>query len=293
MIVTSLRCYLNILTQIMTRDQLLDAQYFIADKISKVNVSDFDQFDTDAEGHYIHADANEKRTVEGVEQASPYCLAYTDETINLNMQSLLTSFSVDIDKIAKSKDPRDRYYARITDEAFMQGLYSKVISNIRKDKLFIMIFMDEATVRYGAGIVCNILSDAFGQDVTFIDPQYRPYVQGRVTYVGNKQKAEQVIMDIRRKIRISSFMSALSMANVESNKNNMEAIMDAYTRLEDIIDLYNSLWPDDTLPAGTYSVADVKELILRRAMDERPSAAHQRMSNIRTLSNRNNFCFNR
>ena len=58
----------------MTRDQLLDAQYFIADKISKVNIGDFDQIDTDSEGHYIHADANEKRTVEGVEQASPYCI---------------------------------------------------------------------------------------------------------------------------------------------------------------------------------------------------------------------------
>lgn len=286
MIVTSLRCYLNILTQIMTRDQLLDAQYYIADKIPKVRVDDLPYLDRDIDGNY------ESKEIPGVEQASPFCVAYATEKVNLNIQSLLTSFDIDIDKISKSKDPLDRYYARITDESFMMAMYANVISNIKKDKLFIMIFMDEATVRYGADIVCNILSDAFGQDVTFIDPQYRPYVRGRVTYVGNKPKAEQVILDIKRKIRIGAFMAALAQSNVESNKNNMDALLVAYENIEDTIDLYNSLWPDDPLPSGNYTNADVKELIIRRAIDER-SVSAQRLPNMRMINNRNNFCFNR
>ena len=277
----------------MTREQLIDAQYYIADKISKVNTDDLPFTDIDSDGCYTNKrEESNSHEIPGVEQASPFCVGYANERTNLSMQPLLTSQNIDIDKISKSKDPRDRYFARITNEEFMVALWSNVISNIRKDKLFIMIFMDEPTVRYGADMVCNLFADAFGQDITFIDPQYRPHVHGRVTYVGNKQKAEQVILNIRRKIRIGAFMAAMAQSNVESNDINLETFMSAYTRIEDIIDLYNSLWPDDTLPAGNYTVADVKELIIRRAMDER-SPSQQRLPNLRAMSNRNNFCFNR
>jgi hypothetical protein len=150
--------------------------------------------------------------------------------------------------------------------------------------------MDECTVRYGAGLVCELLSQEFGQDITFIDPQYRPYVRGRVTYVGNKEHAENVITELRKKMMITSFMASVSKNNIESGSANIEEYLSSFEEIPDAIYLYNSLWPDDPLPAGNYTLGDIKEMITQRALSEQ-APNHQRMSNLRVINS--NLMFNR
>lgn len=283
MIVTSLRCYLNILAQLMTAEELLDAQYYIADKVGILHFSESTQYDQETDQYVQVKETSDK--------AQPFMIKYANDTNNLSMFPYFTTSSLPSDTITGSRDPRARYVAmRLKNEAVLMSLYSEFIANIRKDKLVIVIFMDEATVRYGAGLACEMFSQEFGQDVTFIDPQYRPYVQGRVTYVGNKERAEIVIPEIRKKMQITGFMSAVTKTNFESNMNNINEFLTAYTEIPDAIELYNLLWPDDPLPAGNYTLADVKELIIQRALSER-SPDHQRVSNLSIINA--NYMFSR
>ena len=255
MIVTSIRCYLNILTQFMTREQLLDAQYYVADKTSrKLPFSSSMKWNLET-GQYETVDEDD------VETASPYLVEYAP-------------------KISKSKDPRARFQAAISQPAFMMSVYQKIIRNIRKDKLFIMIFLDEPTVRYGAGLVCEMLSRDFGQDITFIDPQYRPYVQGRVSYVGNKQNGEIVMDRLRKSSLCTGFIDAMNHTVDTGKLDNIHTFLTSTCEeITDSIYLYNSLWPDDPLPPGRYTNGELKEMLIQRALDERPGSA-QNMSNI-------------
>ena len=77
MIVTSIRCYLNILTQFMTREQLLDAQYYIADKTSrKLPFKSSLQWNQET-NQYEQVD---EKDVE--DSASPYLIEYSPEACN-------------------------------------------------------------------------------------------------------------------------------------------------------------------------------------------------------------------
>ena len=283
MIVTSVRCYLNILAQLMTREELLNAQYYIADKVGITHFSGSTQWDPETE-QYIEIPNN-------VEQASPFLIKYANEMNSLNMSPYFTTSDIDIDRLVGDKNPIVRFVdSRLKNEAVQLSLYSEFIANIRKDKLVIVIFMDECTVRYGAGLVCELLSQEFGQDITFIDPQYRPYVRGRVTYVGNKEHAENVITELRKKMMITSFMASVSKNNIESGNANIEEYLSSFEEIPDAIYLYNSLWPDDPLPAGNYTLGDIKEMITQRALSEQ-APNHQRMSNLRVINS--NLMFNR
>lgn len=274
MIVTSIRCYLNILTQFMTREQLLDAQYYVADKTSrKLPFSNSMKWNMET-GQYEEVEEND------VESASPYLVEYAPEACNMNMSIFMTDANIDIDKISKSKDPRARFQAAISQPEFLMSVYQKIIRNIRKDKLFIMIFLDEPTVRYGAGLVCEMLSRDFGQDVTFIDPQYRPYVQGRVSYVGNKQNGEIVMDRLRKSSLCTGFIDAMNHTVDTGKLDNIHTFLDSTCEeITDSIYLYNSLWPDDPLPPGRYTNGELKEMLIQRALDERPVSA-QNMSNM-------------
>ena len=259
----------------MTREQLLDAQYYIADKTSrKLPFKSSLQWNQET-NQYEQVD---EKDVE--DSASPYLIEYSPEACNMNMSIFMTDANIDIDKISHSKDPRARFFAAISQPEFQMSFYQKVIRNIRKDKLFIMIFMDEPTVRYGAGMVCDMLSKDFGQDVTFVDPQYRPYVQGRVSYVGDKQRGEIVMDNLRKSALCTGFVEAMNHTVDVSNLTNVMTFLNSMCEeITDSIYLYNSLWPDDPLPAGNYTNGQVKELIIQRALDERPASA-QNMSNL-------------
>lgn len=278
MIVTSMRCYLNILTQLMTKDELLNAQYYIADKTTGTRYQ---------MREYWNPDTEQYETIEGdntVDTASEYLVRYTSSSANCNMAAMLTGFKqLDIDKIAVSNHPRDRINAYIHRELFMMALYNELIANIRKDKLMIVIFTDDDTVRYGADLFCEMVSKDFGQDITFIDPQYRPYVHGRVSYIGDKARGEMVISKIRDKALIAGFMSALAHNNYESSTNNIKTYFKNFDTTLELIQFHDLLWPDDKIKPGTYTFEDISDIIIGKAMEEEDSHL-QRMPNIQIIN---------
>lgn len=284
-----MRCYLNILTQIMTKEELLDAQYFIADKTGRRTFYS-DEFNYDpTSGTY-----NEVNNNDAIIKTSKYLVDYAIDTCSFSIATFLTKNAIDLDKVSKSRKAYDRYRAWLYQPQTMMSVYNNIISKIRADKLFIMIFMDEPTVRYAGDIACTYLANEFGQDITYIDPQYRPYVAGRVTYAGNKAHAEQVISDIRIKSLISGFMAAISNKNYESNDNNIVAYLsNLFTEVTDLIWFHNLLWPYDQLPPGNYTKADLLEIIVGKAMDDSQSTQQQRLSNLRIIDQNDSVFYDR
>lgn len=282
MIVTSMRCYLNILTQLMSREDLLNAQYYICDSVG-VTIYNEDQNYNMIDGVYEQVPNNEI-----ADRASRYLVEYADQSCSLNIDMFLTQQTIDYDKISKSKHPLDRLAAYIGTDAFKMAFYNKSISKMRADKLFIFIFMDEITVRYGGDLICQMLSYEFGQDVTFIDPKYRPYVRGRVSYAGNKAHGAEVIEKIRKQSRIAGYMAAISNSMYggyygddgdKSTISNIAAYLSAFETPEELIEFHNLLWPDDDLPPGKYTRGDVEEIIIQKTFDDM-STPRTRSTNI-------------
>lgn len=288
MIVTSMRCYLNILTQMMTKEQLLTAQYYICDKTGIVIPTDNWGWDPETE-QYIKRESND---VSPQDRASEYCIGYATSASTMAITEFLTTHSIDIDHLSKSKDPIERYKAYIGTEAFRLSLYNNMLRNIRKDKLYIMIFTDDVTVRYCGDIVCQMLSQVFGQDVTFIDPQYRPYVRGRLSYPGNKEYGLKYIENLIKRGQIFGYIAALSNMQYvgceSSDVGQITAYLSAFETVEEMIDFHNSLFPDEGLPPGQYTRADVEEIIIQKTLRDM-SLPRTRMSNMGIIEQTNMF----
>lgn len=269
----------------MTKEELLNAQYFIADSTGRQFYSEEFNYDAEA-GTY-------NKVSSPVLKTSNYIVDYAISTCSFSIATFLTKQAIDIDKVSKSRNAYDRYRAWLYQPQTMMSVYNNMISKIRADRLFIMIFMDEPTVRYAGDIACTYLANEFGQDITYIDPQYRPYVAGRVTYVGNKANAERVISEIRSQSLIAGFMAAISNTNYESNDNNITAFLTTtFTEISDLIWFYNVLWPDDKLPPGNYTRRDLIELIIGKSMDE-SQKSQQRLSNLRIIEQNDSIFSNR
>ena len=290
MIVTSLRCYLNILTQIMPKEELLKAQYYICDTVDKSkHVSTEDMVYNVETGQYEYRSGIQTIAT----TASEYCLKYTESNVTLNISKYLTDFDIDIDKFCNSKNPVDRFNYVIHKEEFVMAFYNEFIEHIKADKLVIMIFMDEQSVSLIGHDVCEYLSNIFGQDVTFIDPQYRPNVRGRVSYVGDKVAAEKNVKFIREKSAAIGFVNAITQSNYGECANNITSFLSYYETFEELIWLHDLLWPDNPLPADHYTISDIKQIIISKGIDESMaiSADAKRKNNMATVNQ--NFMWNR
>lgn len=276
MIVTSKRCYLNILTQIMTKDQLLEAQYYIADLTdgslggSKNNSSNISGVTQDEDGNYVPVQQNQ--TQDPRFKMSKFDITYGDGSLSPTV--FQTTFSLRGETEAVP-NPVGRFVNHInnTPEVYLR-LYRDLVQRSEPDKLQIMIFYDEETVKHYVHHVCELLSNSFGFDIIFIDPQYRQ-VDGRVNYVGNKVRAEQVIHEVRDFSLLKAFEAADCQTSDIASKSNLTSYLCGFETCEDLIYLYNLLWPEDPLPAGNYILEDLREIIIRKRLSTRKRAYDQ------------------
>ena len=97
MIVTSLRCYLNILAQLMTAEELLDAQYYIADKVGILHFAESTQYDQETDQYVQVKETSDK--------AQPFMIKYANDTNNLSMFPYFTTSSLKVMLVASARKP--------------------------------------------------------------------------------------------------------------------------------------------------------------------------------------------
>lgn len=260
----SKRVFLNVMCPKMDKNVLLNANYYIADCRSpnRVNSDDLkDVYYDEIEGKWKEKEKTETKT------ASRFNIKYGSNC--LNVEPYVTSFLTDgID------DPvliEKRILERLLSYVNMRNIYDEIYLSPKRGNgiLFIIYYSEESIVNQGR-IVAKFLADNFGEDVTFVDPLYRPYVSGQTLYKADLERFKIVERDLRDTSMLMSFRAtyknAMNTGDVLECVSNLSNHMATF-KFADAIHLYELLWPNDPLPKGNYTTEQIKDLIIQRAID--------------------------
>lgn len=271
MIVTSKRCFLNVLTQLQKADTLLNSNYYIGDQASGTNnVSINDNTTFNDFGQLVQQSGV-------VQLTSKY---YIKSNNVMNPEPHVTHHAVMGADDSDFASAEEGYIDHLNKPDTFLAVYNFLF----KDQLqgngqqIFMLNDDENMLRFGH-IICQYLSTNFGVDIVYIDPAYRPNCRGCTQYPGNKVIGEKTIKDVRDYDLIFSFQQSLSQSELTGTLNNIRTFVGSMS-IENVVYLYNLLWPNDPLPPGNYSIDHIREIIIGRAVDAvgvRKEAAFQNL----------------
>lgn len=264
MIITSKRCFINVLAQYMTLDVLLNANYYIADAKAPNSGLMFDsnmRFNED--GQLVVENAPTQPTIS--KALSKYNVRYGRGELDPStfMTTLLTNGG-------DMQDPRESFVRSLYNTETIAEVYEFLYGEApRGNSLRIMIYNDDDSVREFVYLVCEYLAKNFGEDITFIDPQYRPNIIGKAEYKGDKAYAEKTIHDLQDYILLKNFNMAITQLGYDENMNNLSVWLSCFTP-EQLMHLYELVFPNDPLPPGNYTTDHIKQIITGRVSDGLP-----------------------
>lgn len=272
MIFCSRRVFLNVVTQLLDLDTLLNANYFLVDQIKPTgyaSISDEPHIGSDGEWTFSQgldftpASAGMHQyfiSYSRIFDAAPYFGAVT--------ASIKNDFST----------PEERFINHLNNPEAQIAIYQELFQKkLQGNNLQIMIMQDDRAVEMCGHIICTFLSEEFGADISFIDPKYRPRTYGRLQYNGNKIRGRQHITEIRDIIFRTAIESALSAANFGNGEANLMAFFEnSDLSIEDMFHAYHLLFPNDQLPSGNYTIPHMKQLIIGRLMDSTGKSREKR-----------------
>ena len=263
MIFCSRRVFLNVLTQLLDMDTILNANYFLCDQIKPTGYASI--------GDEPKIGMNGEVTFEPSLDFSPAATGMHPYFINY---SRIFDVSPYIGALAASSvrdfsTPQERLIAQLNNPEHQMSVYQTLFQRkLNGNGLQILILKDDRGVEMCGHIICSYLAEVFGADVTFIDPQYRPKTKGLLQYTGNKNQATERIMKIRDAIFLSSIQNAVDSAGYGNGEANLMTFFEnSDLSIEDLFHAYYLLFPNDRLPAGNYSIPHMKQLIIGRLMD--------------------------
>lgn len=271
MIVTSKRCFLNVLTQLCDKDTLLNANYYMADMRSpngNVMIGDMG-INLDDDGQLYKTNFNSRSCT----TCGKYNIRYCNDEINPNpyMTSILTSSG------SYYNDPVQAFQSHLDKSDTLISTYQYMFSQpLRGNGLQIVIFVDDQNLCIFGDMICQFLAKNYGVDVTFIDPCYRPNVQGKQIYPGDKAYAEQLIPKIKDSILIISFKAARSQCGGPEQTNNLRIFLGGFD-VAQLIYLYNLLYPEIPLPADNYTSERMIQIIINLAVKDMPSNPYENL----------------
>lgn len=256
----SKRVFLNVLCPLMDKSVLLNANYYIADVTSPNRLSDtVDSFEYDGDG------CLKRSNTTGRIHTTSYNIQYGDGCLNpAPYITDLLAFN------SKNMTCEQRFVNTLSEYSIMKAIYEQIYAPRRRGNgiLIIIFCIDDNVVNFGH-VIATHLAYNFGEDIRFLDPQYRPYVKGQSEYKGNQERAKIVLHDLEDSMFMMNFLQCVTFG-VEEGINNMTAYMANFTT-RDAIRLYELLFPNDPLPAGNYKCEDVKEIIISRMIDSQRS----------------------
>lgn len=262
MIVTSSRCFLNILTQLTPLDVLLNANYYMIDLLPQNGMGS---------QHVPQANWNEHGGLDVRHSQShtmgKYNITYGHREIDP------TPYITNLSMGNGYQNPIDDFIEHLNKTETMLATYQFIFKQpLKGNNLQILIIYNDESVIDCGHIICGYLSENFGVDITYIDPQYRPNVKGQVAYQGNKALAAQRFRDIKNQELVSEFQIALSQTGGVSNCITQLQVFLGQFDIPMKIHIYNLLWPHEPLPPGQYSSQQLDDLIIGKTTAHMPKA---------------------
>lgn len=279
MFVTSKRCFINCLAQFMDYEQLSQANYYVID----VNPSSTRYTSTVKTVEYMSDGTPVVREKEAVTGPSVtrfhivYSEGYLDPTVGI------------LQMTTNASNVNERDYLPLFQKYLSQPetignvynwFYGSAINRPRGNGLMIIIINTEDHVRIFGHTICEFLANYIGEDVEFVDAQFRPQiVPGYQRYKGNKAFAEKILRDQRDYQLLSNFMLTATQMGYQEGMQNLTALLSIMDP-PDLMHLYELAFPNDPLPPGNYTTDHIKKVLIGKAMDL--SGTKKSMPNLHT-----------
>lgn len=281
MIFTSKRCYLNILTQLMSKDKLLNANYYMLDQLNN-------------NYHMNNVKFNESDQI--VPDDIPDLLfdsGLSKYNINIPSSSILDPTPFETNLLVSGGNNADTVVSKFVKSLNQPDTLLTVYNFMFRKKTkgnnlqIVMYNSDETVVNYGH-LICQYLSHNFGCDIIFMDAQYRQSdLVGQPKYVGNKANAEKVMKEVRDFDIKSAYLQMVSGGVRLDNTNNNLTTWLAQFDFHNLVYIYNLLWPDDPLPPDNYTVERMIQIIISASVSsfgERKQSVFDSMYSMSTFN---------
>lgn len=263
----SKRVFLNVFCPMTDKSVILNANYYIADCRSPGNVKQSAGTIKYVDGEWINLD-EETTNNDHLKRTSQYNVKYGNDCID--PAPYVTTL------ISDTYDTEDGMQIRMrkTMESFvnMRSQMEEIYTPVRRGNglLFIIYMHDDNIVNFG-DIICQHLVDHFGEPITFLDPKYRPNVRGKVLYECHDMNyVHKVNRELNDAITVYDFLAAVGQSpDIEGSVNNMSTFLAGIDKVQDMIHLYELLWPDEPLPVGKYTLEHVREIIMGKILDSK------------------------
>lgn len=277
MIVTSKRCFLNVLTQLCDRDTLLKANYYIADQTTPDGTAEFtDKLSYDENGQLVATYAPAQSYVSRISSMGVYNIKYGSG--ELDPTTFCTTLMSGVR--GEYQNPYELFTKHLNQSDTLIATYQFLFKSPPKGNgIQIVVFRDDANLKDFGHIICQYLAQNFGADITFVDPKYRPGVQGFMEYRGDKAYASQLIAKIRDEELLLDFSRAVTQSGYGEGISNLNAHLGRFT-FPQLMYLYNLLFPDDPLPPGNYAPEQIIGIITDRALASAPRNGSNRLKNL-------------
>lgn len=276
MIITSKRCFLNILTQLMDANTLLNATYYMVDAKSasgNVNIDETLKYDENGNLTVVN---NTTTSMFGA--MSRYHINYSNGELDPtpHITSLVT--------LEDTNDSQAKSFKKYLDApATAVNVYNWLFKNkLKGNQLQILIISDDINVKKFGDIICNYLSNNFGVDITFIDPRFRPNIPGKEFYQGNKDRARVFIKETLDYDLLTRFDQAVSQCGGPESINNLVVFLNSLDCVG-IVKLYGLIFPNEKLPNGVYPVEHLKQIIIGRTSKNIPTPQFENLYSTEQL----------
>lgn len=260
MIVTSKRCFLNVLTQLWPAERLLNANYYIGDqKATNGYVHVNDAVDLDEFGQIVRNSSVKETSSFGGCYYIHYSTCLDPEPFRVDTSLII---GTGLDTTISSEE---RFINNLNQPETFLNVYQFLFKYpLEGNGIQVLMINDEQNITRFGHIICQYLSINFGTDIIFIDPKFRKDCRGFEQYTGNRELGLKTIKDIRDYELLYNFDQSINMSSYTGSLENIMAFLSGYN-FNELMYLYNLLYPNDPIPPGNYTEAHIREILIARA----------------------------
>lgn len=269
MIVTSKLCFLNIVTQLCPAEILLNANYFIADALEPEYVSTSTNVEYDKEsGQYKRPKTDNDDDVDDRSRMlhQRFNIRYTELVLD-PISCIRNAIANDPSMIISDKDRLPLYKNYLLKNDIMLSVYQNYFKErLSGNGLQFIIFNSNDTLKEFGNLICEYLAEIFGVDINFIDPKFLP-IKGKEFYKGNVIDGKENITKLKDYELIIGFKGALNQTNTFGTLSNLTTWIQSHDTFEELLYIYNLIFPDDPLPRGEYTYSELCDIIAHKAVE--------------------------
>lgn len=274
MILCSKVAFLNVLKELMTTQQILEATYYVPDSTCMSsnrgrNMKLMDRVKFNEYGQIVHEKGYVNTTISSVELYS-YCPTLDPLSYSTSLMEGLDKYSSRVERYVETNLKKDRSLNAVYDFLIKQPPRG---GNGER----IMIYEHYESLWEFGHAIAEYLSTYFGFDIIYLDRIYNPYIRGKKKYIGNPDNAKRTIEICRDRELVQGTINSLAGwgagFGIDENVSNIDIYLNGM-KWEKLQRLYELLFPDEPLPADYYTESRLREILKGKIIDKTRNMVH-------------------